>query len=375
MFNKGKEDSIWVQFFVNTCKIRYLCYCIFMRYSKEETLQQLVYRQLVTQIAEGILRPGSELPSLRELMSMYGVSRNTVQLVMKRLVQEKIIRNRSCRRFKVNDFLLPRVALITSGAVTWDRFRYSYGAWGFEIGQAVYYALRERGFLPIFLPRPFDIEHWKKLISGAVIFNNNQLKASVFEQSEQAGIRPLLQILNQDLSAGTNLYFDRTPGMLALANYFTVYGVNSVGLLGEFAGTNLAWNIDNKLLPELQMHRPVEVFRIPCGIAEEHGTEAMRQLLEQHPRLPLGIFAAGDFVARGAVKYAMKQGLKLKKDLLVSGCTGLAESGAWHPPLSVLTTPFRRIGNLAAEIIAQQINGTVMPENMVVKSRLIIRNT
>ena len=346
-----------------------------MRYPKEETLQQLIYRELIAQIARGGLLPGSEIPSIRELMKIYGAGRNTVQLVLKRLEREKIIFTRSCRRAKVNDNLLPRVALITSGAVTWDRFRYSYGAWGFEIGQAVYYALRERGFLPIFLPVPFDRNHWQKLVSGAVIFNYVKSLPEDPDSNSSYGRRPLLQISGSDFSECTRLYFDRGPGMLALANYFTVHDVHSIGLLGNFSGTNLGLAIDEILLPALQIHRRMPIYRIACDITEEAGWLAMQQLLERSPKLPLGIFAAGDFAAKGAIKYALASGLKLKKDLLITGCTGLAESGAWHPPLSVLTTPFQRIGSLTAGLITQLSKGQKLPEYITVDSRLIIRGS
>ena len=88
-----------------------------MRYPKEETLKHRIYQTLLTMIAEGKYPPGSELPSVRELMQMFSVSSNTSTAVLQLLIQENIAYARHNRRAKVVEKLLPRVAIVTSGEI------------------------------------------------------------------------------------------------------------------------------------------------------------------------------------------------------------------------------------------------------------------
>ncbi len=343
-----------------------------MRYPKEETLKHRIYRELLTMIAEGKYPPGSELPSVRELMRMFSVSSNTSTAVLQLLTQEKIARARHNRRSKVIDKLLPQVAIVTSGAVNLEQFKYAYGAWGFEIIQSIYLELRNRDFLPVFLPVSLAESHWEKTFTAAVVFNHN----SLYRLLSKSASRPLLHIIPaQNQSKHCEIYLDRAPAMQSLANYFTIYGIRSIGLLGDFSGSNLKVAIDNTLLPSFSNNNSVNIYRHPCGISSAEGFLAMEKLLAQSPQLPLGIFAVGDFAARGAIECGLQNNLKLKKDFLVTGCTGLAESAAWKPALSVLTTPFKRIGSAAAEVLSDCISGKTLPEKIEIKSKLIIRSS
>jgi hypothetical protein len=174
---------------------------------------------------------------------------------------------------------------------------------------------------------------------------------------------------------GNNALANRISRSGGSKYYADLLGLEILYCESEFGNFFEELAIDEILLPALQIHRRMPIYRIACDITEEAGWRAMQQLLERSPKLPLGIFAAGDFAAKGAIKYALASGLKLKKDLLITGCTGLAESGAWHPPLSVLTTPFQRIGSLTAELITQLSKGQKLPEYITVDSRLIIRGS
>jgi len=80
-----------------------------------ERKQQWVYRQIVSAIESGLLRPGDSVPSTRELAARWGTSRGVVEVAFEKLGEEGYLQAMAGKGTRVNDplpsgFLLAQVS-------------------------------------------------------------------------------------------------------------------------------------------------------------------------------------------------------------------------------------------------------------------------
>lgn len=80
------------------------------------------------------------------------------------------------------------------------------------------------------------------------------------------------------------------------------------------------------------------------------------ELLQQHPEID-GIFAANDTMAIGAIKAVHKIGKKTPEDIAIIGFDGISLSKATTPELTTIVQPIYEMGEKAAEMLIQFIEG------------------
>jgi LacI family transcriptional regulator, galactose operon repressor len=109
---------------------------------------------------------------------------------------------------------------------------------------------------------------------------------------------------------------------------------------------------------------------------KEGGAEAMCQLLSLKPKLD-GLFCFNDPLAKGAMNYALDQGVRIPGDLAVVGCGNLHYDDSLRVPLSSIDQHSRKIGEEAARIALAILNSKVSPkpETLVLQPELIVRES
>ena len=91
---------------------------------------------------------------------------------------------------------------------------------------------------------------------------------------------------------------------------------------------------------------------------------------------PTALFAFYDLMASDALKAAQKLGLRVPEDIAIAGFDGLRSSSITNPPITTVAQPLEQMGQLAADMLLEQIdNGDYVPAHRVLPVELIIRES
>ena len=110
----------------------------------------------------------------------------------------------------------------------------------------------------------------------------------------------------------------------------------------------------------------------------DSGKKCMRELLEGN-FMPTAIFAAGDLQAAGALYVASKAGIKVPDELSIMGHDDIDLSYLVSPNITTIAQPKRKIGELAAEMLLNNIacktSATVCSNDIILTSNIVIRES
>jgi len=104
------------------------------------------------------------------------------------------------------------------------------------------------------------------------------------------------------------------------------------------------------------------------------GIEAMRLLLQRHPR-PDGVFCFNDPLAIGAMIAILDAGLRIPEDIALIGCGNLNYDDCLRVPLSSIDQNSQGIGQRAAELVLNLIESKQRPRarTIILEPTLVIR--
>ena len=126
--------------------------------------------------------------------------------------------------------------------------------------------------------------------------------------------------------------------------------------------------IRNGLIPDQRL-----TVEVPA--TEEGGCEALRKLLEIDPNID-AVFCFSDLVAIGVMMECLKQGIRIPDDIALVGYADLEHSCLLRVPLTTVRQPREQMGQCAAEMLIEQMDGKT-PEVAQVKLpvELIVRES
>lgn len=108
---------------------------------------------------------------------------------------------------------------------------------------------------------------------------------------------------------------------------------------------------------------------------EEHGYNSFDVLLREG-NIPDAVFAVNDNVAIGAFQRIQEAGLKIPDDVAIIGFSNDKITRLVNPPLTTVDQPSKEMGEKAAEILIQIIEGKpIEPTTLVMPTRLIVRGS
>lgn len=109
------------------------------------------------------------------------------------------------------------------------------------------------------------------------------------------------------------------------------------------------------------------------NFSEESGRVAMAELLALRPR-PSAVFAGNDAIAYGALQAAREAGAAVPADISIAGFDDDFPSRFVVPPLTSVTLPAAALGEKAAEMIVDLIEGREPAERLItLTTKLAIR--
>jgi LacI family transcriptional regulator len=110
-----------------------------------------------------------------------------------------------------------------------------------------------------------------------------------------------------------------------------------------------------------------------CSPTVQGGHQAARELLVAHPRLT-ALFCYNDLVAVGALQACAELGRRVPDDLAVVGYDDIPLANLVTPPLTTCRVPRYKLGELAMQLLLDQIDGSSdQHERVVLQPELIVR--
>ncbi|WIJ25829.1 LacI family DNA-binding transcriptional regulator [Devosia sp. RR2S18] len=118
-----------------------------------------------------------------------------------------------------------------------------------------------------------------------------------------------------------------------------------------------------------------EAYITDVPTAQGHGYQATRALLARRDR-PTAIMASNDILAAGALQAIHEAGLRVPDDVSVIGFDDTI-AAFLTPLLTTVRLPARRLGEMAARLVIDQIegHGEVAPDGLALEAELVIRKS
>lgn len=108
------------------------------------------------------------------------------------------------------------------------------------------------------------------------------------------------------------------------------------------------------------------------GFTEKSGQVAMHLLLDL-ARPPTAVIAANDPCAFGAMRALQMRGLIPGKNVSVVGFDDIRMASQWHPSLTTVSQPFRRLGFIATQTLIDIIAGKETEQQVILEPQLVTR--
>ncbi len=357
---------------------------------------------------------GARLPTTRELADAYSVSVNTIQTAFRELQTDDLVE----RRPGVGGFVknrYPRAStmrpLTTIGVVgaynesqahVIESLRHSPSPsaspaspaspdeWGYRIIQGLDCGLAPSGFnLSTFSYSSSDPDALRKVLdkidragstlAGLLCFMKDEQIEGLLEELDKRNL-PWVTVNRPNENANHNFVtHDAFRGGRLIARCFARMGFERIAVLsdplrwGNSAGDKFFGFLEGWI--ELGMQsRNVDFVQCTSHV-DQAGYEAFSKYVERYGA-PRAVFAAGDFLALGAMRACRELGLAVPGQVDIIGSTGLRSSEYSHPSLTVLETPMEQMGGAAAQMLVEMAReGVRRMSGRYAKANLIIRES
>jgi len=108
-----------------------------------------------------------------------------------------------------------------------------------------------------------------------------------------------------------------------------------------------------------------EKWVVTSPLSIEAGREAMRQILSL-PERPTAVFLNNNLLSLGALLAIKELGLRCAEDIALVGFDDHPWAAVSGPPLTVVRQPAQQLGQIAAQMLLDLINGEQPPESRVI---------
>lgn len=116
-------------------------------------------------------------------------------------------------------------------------------------------------------------------------------------------------------------------------------------------------------------------YVIPGDFTESSGYTSAKALMNQVAP-PTAIFCSNDDMAIGAMRAIQDMGLRVPGDVSIIGFDDISKASMVYPPLTTIRQPLFKMGETAANLVVDLINGTKINKTCVVlQTELVIRGS
>ncbi len=187
---------------------------------------------------------------------------------------------------------------------------------------------------------------------------------------------PFVSLGRTEISDGyPTIYVDERHGFARLVSHLVQNGYRQIAYIGastdlmiqreRFAGYCLGLDQAGiSLNPD---------WIIEGNLTETSGYNAANQLLSGSPA-PTAIMACNDLMALGALQAAQEKGIRVGRELAITGFDGIKETEYTTPPITTLYQPTYEIARNLTTILGKLINGAPLEcMSQAIEPKLILR--
>jgi LacI family transcriptional regulator len=211
-----------------------------------------------------------------------------------------------------------------------------------------------------------------KRAEGVVIIPTNE---DTVAQLLQANIRAV--VLEYEIDGAYCLVVDDYQGGCIVAEHLLALGHRRVGCITRAGDkTSSQKRLDGYKAALLNAGVTLDERLVVESEAEIAAGEAAALALLDRPNPPTAIFAHNDTMALGVLSASRKRGLCVPGDVSVVGFDDIVQAAYVNPPLTTVAYPKRPIGEQAARLLIDLIEGkAIEPHTAVLGVELIRRDS
>jgi LacI family transcriptional regulator len=161
--------------------------------------------------------------------------------------------------------------------------------------------------------------------------------------------------LPSDIPAGAVLH-DHASGVMPAAQHLINLGHRRIVLISGAPRVRPSRERALALKAAAKSNPDVKVTLIPGGYSEIHGYETTLKIMRE-PNPPTAIFVGGNQILVGVLRALRELKLKVPTDVSLVTCDDLPLAEFIDPPLARVTRDAMNVGEKAAELLLEQING------------------
>ncbi|USK34476.1 substrate-binding domain-containing protein [Bacillus sp. F19] len=207
----------------------------------------------------------------------------------------------------------------------------------------------------------------EKRVDG-IIFTSEILKEEYYEFIQKMNIPLVLLSTESRAYSVPYVKVDDRHAAYSAAQYLIKKGHTRIGMISGNQNDLIAGKprIDGFMNALIDHGLPVHDRQIVCseGFTFADGIEGLKKMRQQAPEVT-AIFAASDEIAFGAISEAYQQGIRIPEELSIIGYDNLSIAEMSIPPLTSLAQPFYEMGEKAAKMIFDMINGDQLVESRI----------
>ncbi|MCP3741526.1 LacI family DNA-binding transcriptional regulator [Rossellomorea sp. BNER] len=178
----------------------------------------------------------------------------------------------------------------------------------------------------------------------------------------------------------TVIDFDREAAVRTAVNHLIQLGHEEIGFIGGGIEGNLYDEKRYKGFRHAMEEAKLEIqshWVFNTGWALKESYNSMNRLLKENPhRLPTAMICASDMLAIAAMRAVVENGMRIPEDIAFIGVDNIEMSQYSSPPLTTIDIPKYEIGEMAAKVMMDQVEGKIkLPIKMIVPYKLIIRES
>lgn len=346
-----------------------------------------IKEHIVSEIESGRLNAGDKLPSERELCELFGLSRVTVRRAIAELVAQGVLQTQPGR----GTFVAGRPPVVRRRTGNLAVIRCFGSRAPSSVAVDVFYPAVFAGIEAEAGARDFHciVQHYREgdgdlprlaqLAQKVDGFICAELRSAWLLKELVATGLPVVLIspsVDDALAYAVDaVEMDNVGGALQATRHLLQLGHERIAFIGGSPGS----------APSKQRRIGYREALAAAGIAPgdspelfggwrlEDGYEAMRELLQRHPR-PTAVFAASDLLALGACQAAREAGLRVGDEISIVGFDDIQLAQESRPALSTVRVLRKEIGENAARLLFERIDGKrAYPLRVVVPTQLVVR--
>jgi len=222
------------------------------------------------------------------------------------------------------------------------------------------------------------IEQFQQLRIGGIIVTTAARQSDHLAGARAGGTPVVLMARRWD--EGDYVSADHVEAGRLVATHLLSRGYRRIGLVWTYEPQNTA--IEERILGirRVLAEAGVEVkpewdLRTPATLLED-GMAAADRYLAMTDR-PRAVFVSTDRQAMGFVERVVARGVRVPEDIAVVGYDDIPFAACARVPLTTVAIPMRRMGELAAEILFDRLDGVAgtEPRQILLQPELVLRRS